>query len=168
MPQPIRYQSRYPLPAAQLYATLVDREYLEAKLKHVGGTNAALLELHADPQSAKYTTRQGVDHGYLPGPIQLILRGDLIIDRTETWRLATPGRYDGSVTAHVRDAPGSIGGTLRVSDLDDGSGESEFSIEARAKVNLPLVGGKIESAIADQVHQLMEREGRFTSEWLSR
>src|SRR5882762_3686519 len=106
MPRPIRYQSRYSCPAADLFATLVDRTYLEAKLARIGGNNAALLELASDAETAKYTLRQGVNHEYLPGPVQKILRGDLIIERAETWRLVATGRYEGTVSARVKDAPG--------------------------------------------------------------
>jgi len=165
MPRPIRYQNRYPIPADKLYATLVDRAYLEAKLVAIGGTEAALLELTADDSAARYTLRQGVSRKYLPGPAQAVLRGDLLIERTETLRLTAPGRYEGTVAARVKDAPGGISGTVRITDRPDGA---EFLIDAAAKVDLPLVGGKIEAAIAEQVVKLMEREGRFTSEWLAR
>ena len=165
MSRPISYRSRYANPADQLYAALVDREYLLAKLKRIGGNDAALLDLASDSSSAKYTLRQGVSRHYLPGAVQTFLRGDLIIERTETWRLAAPGRYEGTVTARVKDAPGNIGGALKV--IGAGTG-SEFSIDGEAKVNLPLIGGKIESAISEQVVKLMEREARFTQEWLSR
>ena len=57
MPRPIRYQSRYSLPASELYATLVDREYLQARLDRIGGDNAQLLDLSSDADSAKYTMR---------------------------------------------------------------------------------------------------------------
>jgi Protein of unknown function (DUF2505) len=174
MPRPIRYQSRYSCPAAHLFATLVDREYLEARLDRIGGNNAVLLELASDAETAKYTLRQGVNREYLPSPIQKILRGDLVIERSETWRLVTAGRYEGTVTAKVKDAPGSIGGALAVVDLgsSDAAGPasagSQLSIDGQAKVDVPLIGGKIESAIAEQVVKLMEREARFTADWLAR
>jgi hypothetical protein len=57
MPRPIRYQSRYPLPAAKLYAVLVDRDYLRAKLDEVGGENSELVELTADPDDARISLR---------------------------------------------------------------------------------------------------------------
>lgn len=164
MPRPIRYQSRYSCSAADLFATLVDRTYLEARLARIGGNNAVLLELASDAETAKYTLRQGVSQQHLPAPVQRILRGDLVIERSETWRLAAPGRYEGTVAARVKDAPGSIGGALRLTGAGTGS---ELSIDGQAKVDVPLIGGKIESAIAEQVVKLMEREARFTAEWLA-
>jgi hypothetical protein len=69
----------------------------------------------------------------------------------------------------VKDAPGSIGGALALADLGGpGSAGSQLSIDGQAKVDVPLIGGKIEAAIAEQVLKLMEREARFTAEWLAR
>ena len=166
MPRPIRYQSRYSCPASDLFATLVDRTYLEARLARIGGNNAVLLEFAADTETAKYTLRQGVSQQHLPAPVQKVLRGDLVIERAETWRLAATGRYEGTVNARVKDAPGTISGVLRLTDL--GGAGSQLSIDGQAKVDVPLIGGKIESAIAEQVVRLMEREARFTAEWLAR
>ncbi|WP_028938299.1 DUF2505 domain-containing protein [Pseudonocardia spinosispora] len=166
MPRPIRHQSRYPLAAQQTFAELVSREYLEAKLASIGGNNAALLEHASDDTTAKYTLRQGVSRQYLPSAVQKFLSGDLMIERTETWRKVADGRYEGNVAARVKDAPGNIGGTLRLGDLS--GAECEFSIDGQARVDIPLFGGKIETAIAEQVVKLMERESRFTAEWLNR
>lgn len=166
MPRPIRFQSQYSLSSEETFAALVSREYLEAKLESIGGNNAALLELASDENNAKYTLRQGVSRQYLPSAVQNFLRGDLIIERSETWRRVDCGQYEGSVAARVKDAPGHISGALRLAGLDDTS--CQFSIDGQAKVDIPLIGGKIETAIAEQVVKLMEREGRFTQEWLTR
>lgn len=167
MPRPIRFQSRYPLPSAKVYATLVDPDYLRAKLDAVGGNNAELVELTSDPDGARIVLRQGVSQDLIPGPIKKILRGDLVIERTETWRRAEPGHYDGTVSARVKDTPGRIGGALRLVDADAGAA-SEYRVEGTAKVDVPLVGGRIESVIVDQVVKLMELEAQFTADWLSR
>jgi hypothetical protein len=173
MPRPIRYQQRYQLAPARLFATLVDREYLEAKLASIGGRNATVLDLASsggtDPDTAKFTLRQGVGREDLPAPVQKVLRGDLIIERTEIWRPAGPDRYEGSISARVKDAPGTIRGTLRLlgSSAEDAP-DAEFGVNGEVKVDIPLVGGKIEEAIAEQVVRLLQREGLFTQEWLAR
>jgi hypothetical protein len=164
MPRPIHYQSQYDSTAQRLYATVVDREYLQARLDSIGGSNAALLEHSSDENGAKYTLRQGVSKSYLPEIVQKVLNGDLIIERTETWHKADDGRYEGNVTARVKGAPGTIGGALAIS----GDGESsELDIDGEAKVDVPIVGGKVESVVAEQVVKLMKREAEFTKEWLA-
>ena len=164
MPRPIRYRSQYDAAAQRLYTTVVDREYLRARLDSIGGRNAALLEHSDDENGAKYTLRQGVSRSYLPEIVQKVLNGDLVIERTETWYKADDGRYEGNVTARVKGAPGTIGGALTITGDRE---SSELNIDGQAKVDVPIVGGKVESVVAEQVVKLMEREARFTREWLA-
>jgi hypothetical protein len=106
-----------------------------------------------------------VSKRYLPSGVQKILRGDLVIERSETWR-KTADRYEGTINARVKDAPGSIGGALLIEP--DGQAQSAFQINGDVKIDVPFVGGKIESAVADQILRLMEREAMFTQDWLAR
>jgi hypothetical protein len=165
MSRPIRFQQGYEVSPGRLYATLVDREYLDAKLAAIGGNNATVLDHASDADSAKYTLRQGVSRQHLPGPVQKVLRGDLIIERTETWRRGAGDTYDGSIAARVKDAPGNIGGALRVSGSES---SGHFQVNGEVRVDIPLIGGKIEEAIAEQVVRLLRREGQFAAEWLAR
>lgn len=174
MARPIRYQSRYPLSAQAAYTVLVDAGYLRARLARIGGTDAALLDHAADAENAKYSMRQGVSREYLPGPIQAFMRGDLVIERTETWHRVAEGRYAGTVAARVKDAPGTVSCALSLADTGTGTGmgrtgtECELAVDGSVTVDIPLVGAKIESAIAEQVVRLMAREAGFTEDWLAR
>jgi hypothetical protein len=165
MSRPIRFQQGYEVSPGRLYATLADREYLDAKLAAIGGNNAAILDHAADADTAKYTLRQGVSRQYLPGAVQKILRGDLIIERAETWRRGAGDNYEGTISARVKDAPGNISGNLRISGSE---ASGQFQVDGEVRVDVPLIGGKIEEAIAEQVVRLLRREGQFTEEWLAR
>ena len=174
MPRPISYRSTSENPAERVFETMVRREYLEERLVHLGGKGAALLKLDVTPgepptERAEFTVRQGVDRGDLPSVVQKVLSGDLVIERTETWRRTAEGTYDGTFRATVPGSPSKIGGTLRLADLDDiGNGRpgSELVVDGSTQVPIPLVGGKIEAVIAEQVRKLVEREARFTLDWL--
>ena len=48
---------------------------------------------------------------------------------------------------------------------DNGAG-SEFEVHADVEVKVPLIGGKIEEIVAEQVRQLLEAETAFTVRWL--
>jgi hypothetical protein len=171
MPRPIRYRSRSENPAQRVFETLVQREYLETRLARLGGKNAALLKLDTHTEEpggrtdqAEFTVRQGVGREDLPSVIQKVLSGDLVIERTEVWRRTAPGSYDGTFAATVNGAPGRITGTLRLADLADiGGGRpgSELVLDGSAQVQIPLVGGKIEAVIAEQVQKLVQRETEF-------
>ncbi|MGI8817292.1 MAG: DUF2505 domain-containing protein [Pseudonocardia sp.] len=174
MPRPIHYRSRWETPAQRVFETLADREYLEARLARLGGKGAALLKLEVGTDPAvhvEYTMRQGVDRQNLPSVIQRVLPGDLVIERTESWRRTAPGSYDGTFVATVVAAPGRINGTVRLADLADiggGRAGSEFAMDGSAHVPLPLIGGKLETVIAEQVQRLVDKETRFAVAWLAR
>lgn len=174
MPRPIRYRSRSENSAQRVFETLADREYLEARQAELGGKNAALLKLDSsgDPlDRAEFTVRQGVGREDLPSVIQKTLSGDLVIERTENWRRTGEGRYEGTIEANVAGAPGRITGKVRLVDLDDiGGGRpgSEFALDGEALVRIPLVGGKVEAVIAEQVEKLVAKESQFAIDWLAR
>ncbi|MBO0850051.1 MAG: DUF2505 domain-containing protein [Pseudonocardia sp.] len=167
MPRPIRFRFRYAAPADRVYGTLVDRSFLDARLAHMGGKDASVVEITSDADGARYVLHQGVGAEQLPGSVRTILPGDLVIERTETWRQTTAGRYQGTVTATVRGAPGQINGELSLVDLDEG-GSSEFGLDGAAKVDVPLLGGAIEAMVAEQITKLIDGEARFTEDWLAR
>lgn len=174
MPRPIRYRSVSENPAERVFETLVRRDYLEKRLVELGGKGAALLRHESSPdepptERAEYTVRQGVDRKALPSVVQKVISGDLIIERTEIWRRTAPGSFDGTFNATVPGTPAKIGGTLRLADLADiGNGRpgSELVLDGTAQIPVPLVGGKIEAVIAEQVQKLVARETRFTLSWL--
>jgi hypothetical protein len=174
MPRPIRYRSRSENSAQRVFEALSDRAYLEARQAELGGKGAALLKFDtggSPPDQAEYTVRQGVGREDLPAAIQKVLSGDLVIERTENWRKTADGRYEGTIDANVVGAPGRITGTMRLFDLDDiggGRAGSEFALDGEAQVKIPLVGGKVEAVIAEQVQKLVGKETQFALDWLAR
>lgn len=165
MPRPIRFRFRYAAPADRVYGALVDRSYLDARLATMGGKDAAVVELTSDADGARYVLHQGVGAEQLPGSVARILPGDLVIERAETWQRGGPGRYEGTVSATVRGAPGKIDGVLSLVDVDGGS---EYGLDGEAKVDVPLLGGAIEAMVAEQITKLIDGEARFTEDWLAR
>jgi hypothetical protein len=163
MARQIDFRSPLPHPTDVVYATMVDAEYLRARLQRLGGPGAALLEHQADPAGARYRLRQGLDRSALPPVVQNLLPGNLVIERTETIRPAGPGRYEGTVDVQVPGAPVTAVGRMQ---LNEGAGGSEFVLQADVTVHLPLIGGRIEETVVEQVRNLMAAETEFTREWL--
>jgi hypothetical protein len=52
---------------------------------------------------------------------------------------------------------------MRLADASDGS---LFEMHADVTVRVPLIGGKIEEIVAEQVRRLLEAETAFTIHWL--
>lgn len=164
MARSIDYRSTLAYPAEKVFATMTDKEYLEARLREIGGPGSALLDHEATPESARYELRQGLSERDLPPIVGKVMNGDLAIVRTESLNRITPGRYSGDVDVAIPGAPASAAGTMTLAD--DGAG-SLFEVHADVAVRVPLFGGKIEEIVADQVRRLLEAETAFTVRWLA-
>jgi hypothetical protein len=164
MSRQIDFRSVSPQTADEVYATMVDPDYLRARLERIGGPGAALLEHSADVQGARYRLRLGLDAKDLPSVVRSVLSGDLMIERDERWTRQDSGRYLGDVDVTIPGAPASATGAMRLRDLPDGG--SELSVRADVRVSVPLIGGKIEGVVGEQVQRLLAAETAFTQTWL--
>lgn len=164
MPSPIQFavQSATVRPA-ELYRVLTGEDYLRARLDELGGPNASIRELTADAEHARLVFQHGVPAEKLPSIFRRVFSGDLRIDRTETWTRESDDAYVGTVSAGMAGTPGRIEGTQRISA--DGAGARLLGT-GKVTVSIPLIGGKVESAAAEQVNKLLAAESAFTERWL--
>jgi hypothetical protein len=163
MARQIDFRSASPHSADDVYATLVDPDYLRARLERMGGPGAALLEHSADVEGGRYRLRHGLDKANLPSMVQSLVPGDLVIERTESVRRLGAGDYDGDVDVRILGTPATALGRMRLRDTADGS---EFLVRADVTVQVPLIGGRIEAVIAEQVQNMLAAETAFTLHWL--
>jgi len=163
MARSIDYRSTLAYPAERVFAAITDEEYLQARLREIGGPGSALLDHEATPEAARYELRQGLSEKDLPPIVGKVMNGDLAIVRTETLNRIQPGRYSGDVDVAIPGAPASASGTMALAEDGDGS---LFEVHADVTVRVPLIGGKIEEIVADQVRRLLEAETQFTVRWL--
>lgn len=148
-----------------MYTTLVDPAYLNERLKVLGGRTASLAEHRVDADSgATIKLRHGVAAENLPPAVRMLLGGDLMIDRAETWRPDGSGGYTGTVSVTIAAMPGELGGTQRLTDT--GTQGSELVLDGSVSIPLPFVGGKIEETVAGQIAALLDSEHAFTEKWL--
>lgn len=174
MARRIEHRSTSEWPAARVYAALIDIDYLKQRLAELGGSNTELVEHSETGDGVRFQIRQGVRAEHLPSVARSVVGGDLVIDRSESWRQEEPGHYTGEVAAAIPRVPGSITGSMWLRDVvanssNLGSGpRSEFVVEGGVRVNVPFVAGKLEDLVADQVHKLLTEEARFTTDWLAR
>jgi hypothetical protein len=159
MPSRFEHRASFSAPAATVRATLTDRAFLEERLRELGGTGAALTEHRRDGDEVLLRLRQGVPAERLPAMAKAILKGDLVVEREERW-----GPDGGSGRATIVGVPGEIASRSRLTDSADGS---ELVITAEVRVAIPLVGGKLEGVIAEQVGRLLTAESEFTGKWLA-
>ncbi|MFL6140830.1 MAG: DUF2505 domain-containing protein [Labedaea sp.] len=159
------HRATFSAPAVAVYSALVDRAYLEERLQDLGGKGAALVEHITSGDEVHLRLRQGVAAERLPGAVRSLLKGDLIVEREERWRADGAG-FAAVGKATIDGVPGEIHSRTRLADRPDGDSEQVTTAEVR--VGIPLVGGKLESVIAQHVGKLMAAESEFTGKWLAR
>lgn len=164
MPRPIEHTASSSYPAAEVYAAITDEEFLRARLAELGGKSSELTSYSTGADGTRYTLRQTIDAERLPSVARKVVRGDLVIERTESWSAsAGNGEYSGTVEAAVPGTPGTVRGTTRLTEHPSGS---ELRMTGSVKVGVPLVGGKLEELIVEQLGRLLRAEAAFTQRWL--
>jgi hypothetical protein len=165
MSRQIDYSSTSQYPADEVYATMVDPDFLRSRLQRIGGPGADLLDHATDTEGAHYRLRHGLDAKDLPPAVRGVLPGTITIERTERWTRQDRGRYLGDVQVAIPGTPASAAGGMRLHDTADGG--SELQVRADVTVQVPLLGPKIEGVVADQVRKLLAAESAFTQQWLA-
>jgi hypothetical protein len=156
MPSRFEHRTSFAAPVDTVYSTLVDEAFLTARLRDIGGKGAALLNHETSENGAVYRLRQGVDAKHLPSAVRSILSGDLVVEREERWQ----GReFTGRAT--ISGVPAEIRSRGRLTD------SAALVINAEVKVGIPLIGGKIEKVVAEQVTKLLAAEAEYAEKWLA-
>jgi len=159
------YRATPPRPAAAVFAAMVDADCLRARLAALGGRNAALLEHAADADGARFRVQHGLEPGDMPQAVRSFLPADFVIRRLETWRRADDGKYTGTADVEVPGTPASATGQMGLRDAGPGS---ELRIRTDVTVRVPLLGGRIEASVGEQILKLLNAETTFTLDWMNR
>jgi hypothetical protein len=94
-------------------------------------------------------------------------RGDLRVRREEKWAPITDGAATATVTGAILDAPATLSGSAVLEPVPE-SGGARLRLRATVEVRVPLVGGKLENFIGNQLVELLIAEQRFTTMWITR
>jgi hypothetical protein len=158
----IEHRAEFAQGIAEVFAAVSGREALQARLDAVGGHNARITRYSHDGDQWQFVLHQGVTADKLPSFVRTLHRGDLVVEREQTWT-KTGDTYTGTVKATVSGMPGDISART---DLVTESGRTVLRTSGEVRVHLPFVGGKIEGFVAGQVTDLLRGETEFTARWL--
>ncbi len=151
----------------QVHRAFREERYWLARLTESGADAYALDRLIlGDDDAIDIVTTQTLRADRLPGVVTQFHRGDLCFVREETWTPVTGGQTTATVKGSITGAPATLVGTAVLTTTRSGSG-SRLDFSTTVEVNIPLVGGKIENFIGSQLVDLLIREQRFTTAWIS-
>lgn len=166
MPRTFTLCEHYPAGVELVYAAFADEQYWLARLADSGADTVTLDSITVGTDGGvDVVTTQGIHRDKLPALAAQFHPGHLNVMRHETWRTVRDGRVCAEVTGKIVGAPAKLSGDAV---LEPAGGGCELRLTATVQVDIPLVGGKIESFIGAQLASLMAAEQRFTAGWLQR
>jgi hypothetical protein len=147
-----------------------DEDYWLARLADSGADDTTLDSIQVGGPSGSdgsidVITTQVLRSDRLPGVITQFHRGDLRIRREEQWEPITSGSATANVTGSILDSPASLTGTAVLEPVAE-TGGARMKLRATVEVRIPLVGGKLENFIGNQLVELLIAEQRFTTTWI--
>jgi hypothetical protein len=165
MPRSFDMSAEYGGSVEQVHRAFGDRNYWLERLVDSGADKATLDSMTVDGNGGiDVVTTQVLRRDRLPGVVQQFHPGDLSIVREEVWTPVDDEKATATVTGSIPGAPVSLAGTALLTAA--GKGGSRLQFTASVEVRIPLVGGKVENFIGNQLVELLIGEQRFTTAWL--
>ena len=152
----LRYDGATP---EQVHAMLADPEFREEVCAYQGYPEREVsIEPKGDGMTVVVDQHRPADE--VPSFAQKFVGDQINILQEEDW--SDPTHADLTVT--IPGKPGHMSGTIVLKGDDAGTTET---VNVEVKVKIPLVGGKIESFIADLLLHALKAENKVGRDWLA-
>jgi Protein of unknown function (DUF2505) len=153
-----------PVGVDEILAAFGDRDYWQARLAAFDGGTATLNELTvSDDGTVGADLTVSLFANRLPRVVTALAPGDLAMARTETWYPTGDGQARGTIEVAVPGAPVSATGKVMLVSRVDGA---RLDFSTTVQVNIPLVGGQVESFIVNRLGDEISAVQSFTNGWI--
>ena len=160
MTKHLTHESTYDAPLETVAAMIADPAYREQVSVAQGATRTS-VDIDGSGAGMAVLVDQTQPAEGLPGFARKLVGDEINIVAREEWTAID--RADLHVT--IPGKPGEMTGTLT---LTESGGTTTYTAEVAIKVNIPLVGGKVESLIADMLRKALLAEGTIGRDYVSR
>jgi len=150
----------YDAPMTEVAAMLADPAFREEVCERQG-VISALVSIDSNDAGMQVTIDQVQSARGIPSFARKFVGEEINIVQEESW--STPTECD--ITVTIPGKPGEMTGTAR---LTQSGGTTTETVEMTIKVNIPLVGGKIEGLISDLLLDALRAENAAGRDYLSR
>jgi Protein of unknown function (DUF2505) len=118
------------------------------------------VQIERDGKGMTVTIDQIQEAKGIPGFAKKFVGDEINIVQTEDWTAPEKG----NILVSIPGKPGEMAGTALLTEDPDGTTET---VNLTVKVNIPLVGGKIEGLIADLLSKALRAEHKVGVKWLA-
>lgn len=164
MSKRLRHELTYDAPLAAVAAMLADPAFREevCERQHVLRQTVTVTPAGAGPSAGKEVVIDQVQAADgIPSFARKFVGDEINIVQKEIWTDAERG----DVYVTIPGKPGDMKGTVR---LDESDGRTIETMSLEIKVGIPLIGGKIESLVADLLLKALRTEQLVGQDYLSR
>jgi uncharacterized protein YndB with AHSA1/START domain len=154
----LRHEITYDAPRADVFAMLSDTAFRQASADAMGVISAD-VEITPNGEGIRVRIDQVQPTEGVPGFARKFAGETTRAVQTEEW--SSPA--GGTITIETPGKPTSIKGTL---SLIETAGTTTETLDVEVKVKVPLLGGKLESLMADLVAKGMDKEHAAGVAWL--
>lgn len=153
----------YDATCSEVFEMFCDPGYIEQKLLRTGGTNP---EISVTPVGSDIDISAIRDlPAQVPGFVKSITGDQIHVVEKARWSPADDlGARTATVTLEFQGTPSTVSGTLSLHPAGDGA---VVDVAFDVKASVPLLGGKIERVIADQMQRAVRQENRVGVAWLT-
>lgn len=149
-----------------VHALLTDRAFQEAKCAATTDDGTYSVDIGGGAGRERVHTERQLPSDGLPDVARSFVGDHLTIVEVIDWSGPSPdGSREAAVDIHVKGAPLTIKGTLRLVPSRTGTAEV---LDADLKANVPLIGGRLEKAAAEPINTAIGIEIALLREWLAR
>ena len=149
------HRAEYPATADEVWAVMSTQDFQDAKCEATT-TGDWSSEVSRTGDKTRFTSERVLPTDDLPDIARSFVGSTLTVAEIQTWG---PPAADGTRTAdlqvHIKGAPMTLKGTVRLSP--NGSGSIQ-AIEGELKVSVPLIGGKLEKAASGPLAMAAQTE----------
>lgn len=147
-------------PAEVILRMFGDKDYYLAKYARMGGDAPEVLDTREGSDEFLITVRHALDAANMKFPdfIKSRIGDSLYLKQTDAWQLnSARGRID----IDIEKAPVDIRADMHLADRDNGS---RMTLAFEIKASVPLIGGKIEKAVAGPISRHTQKDLKLTNQ----
>jgi hypothetical protein len=160
MSKKLKHELTYDAPMPDVAEMLADPSFRE-EVCEFQGVSRAMVSIDSDDNGMEVTIDQVQPAQGIPSFAKKFVGDEIHIVQQESWHSPTDGR----ITVTIPGKPGEMTGTAR---LSESGGVTTETVEMTVKVNIPLVGGRIEGLIADLLLKALKAENKVGRDYLAR
>lgn len=158
--KPLKHDMIYPdHTPEQVFAMLARKDFREAVCEYQGYPRRTVT-ITPNGQGMAVRVDQYRPATEVPSFARKLVGEEINILQEEEWTSQT----DMNLQVSIPGKPGTMNGTVTLREHDGGTVET---VAVEVKVNIPLVGGKLEAFIADMLLRALKAENKVGLRWLA-